>query len=46
MSTTDTFLAVFLGSALLLGLYSQSLVPWGALACKGFGIFCQQGGAP
>lgn len=25
---------------------AELFVPWGALACKGFGIFCQQGGAP
>jgi hypothetical protein len=24
----------------------ELFVPWGALACKGLGIFCQQGGAP
>jgi len=25
---------------------AELFVPWGALACKGLGIFCQQGGAP
>jgi hypothetical protein len=25
---------------------AELFIPWGALACKGFGIFCQQGGAP